>query len=138
LKIAHGFPLAGALGETGRLATGDPASVPVGRYAQVALTRLGVWASVESRLVPADNVRTALNFVARGETPLGIVYATDAKAEPKVRVVDVFPASSHDPISYPVAATITASREATSFLDYLKGPKARTYFGKAGFGTPLP
>jgi molybdate transport system substrate-binding protein len=136
LKIEPGFGLAAALGKTGRIATGDPASVPVGKYAQVALTRLGVWASIENRLVPADNVRTALNFVARGEVPLGIVYATDAKAESRVRVVDVFPASSHDPINYPAAATAAAGAAAMEFLDYLRGPKARGYFDKAGFGKP--
>lgn len=133
LKIAPGFGLAAALGETGRIATGDPASVPVGKYARAALTRLGVWTSVENRLVPADNVRTALNFVARGEAPLGIVYATDAKGEPRVRVVDVFPAFSHDPISYPAAATVTAGADAIQFLDYLNGPRARAFFDKAGF-----
>ena len=136
IKIAPGFALARALGDTGRLATGDPASVPVGKYAQAALTKLGVWNSVASRLVPADNVRTALNFVARGETPLGIVYATDAKTEPKVRVVDVFPASSHDPITYPAAVTVTGSADATMFLNYLKGPRARACFDRAGFGRP--
>lgn len=136
LKIARDFPLAAALGEKGRLATGDPASVPVGKYAQSALTTLGVWSSVEGRLVPADNVRTALNFVARGETPLGIVYATDAKSEPRVRIVDVFPASSHDPITYPAAVTATGGADAAAFLDYLKGPKARTFFERAGFGKP--
>jgi len=136
LKIAPGFALAAALGKTGRIATGDPASVPVGKYAQVALTRLGVWASVQDRLVPADNVRTALNFVARGEVPLGIVYASDAKSEPRVRVVEVFPASSHEPITYPVAATVSAGTDASDFLAWLQGPRAREIFDKAGFGRP--
>src|SRR5690606_26093350 len=80
LEIAPGFPLAQALGR-GRLAIGDPIGVPAGRYAQVALTYLGVWDTVAARLVPAENVRTALTFVARGEVPLGIVYATDARLE---------------------------------------------------------
>jgi molybdate transport system substrate-binding protein len=136
LKIAPSFALAAVLGETGRIATGDPASVPVGRYAQAARTELGVWSSVESRLVPADNVRTALNFVARGEVLLGIVYATDAKSESRVRVIDAFPASSHEPITYPAAATLTAATDAVEFLNFLKGPKAREYFHKAGFDRP--
>jgi molybdate transport system substrate-binding protein len=136
LRIAPGFAVAAALGPDGRLSTGDPASVPVGRYAQEALTKLGVWPTVERRVVAADNVRTALNFVARGEAPLGIVYGTDAKAEPKVRVVDTFPASTHDPITYPVAATSTAGPEAAAFLKFLQGPTARALFDRAGFGRP--
>ena len=136
LKIAPGFALAAALGREGRLATGDPASVPVGRYARAALTTLGVWASVEKQLIAADNVRTALNFVARGEAPLGIVYATDALAEPKVRVIDRFPASTHEPIRYPVAATATAGSDAAGFLAFLQGPVARAIFQRAGFGPP--
>ena len=136
LKIAPGFGLAAALGADGRLATGDPASVPVGKYAQAALTSLGAWPAIEKRIVAADNVRTALNFVARGEAPLGIVYATDAKAEPRVRVVDTFPASTHEPITYPAAATSTAGPEAADFLKFLQGPAARALFDKAGFGRP--
>ena len=136
LRIAPGFALAAALGADGRLSTGDPASVPVGKYAQAALTKLGVWSSVERRVVAADNVRTALNFVARGEAPLGIVYATDAKTEPKVRVVDTFPASTHEPITYPAAATSTAGPEAAAFLKFLQGPAARALFDRAGFGRP--
>jgi molybdate transport system substrate-binding protein len=136
LKIAPGFALAAALGESGRLSTGDPASVPVGRYAEAALTNLGVWASVEKRIAAADNVRTALTFVARGEAPFGIVYATDAKVEPKVRVVDVFPASSHEPISYPAAATVKGGADAASFVRFLTTAKAQAIFAKAGFGKP--
>ena len=136
LRIAPGFALAAALGRDGRLATGDPASVPVGKYAQSALTALGVWASVAPRIVAADNVRTALNFVARGEAPFGIVYATDAKSEPKVRIVDSFPASTHDPIRYPAAATVAAGPEAAAFLAFLRGPVARAIFDRAGFGEP--
>jgi molybdate transport system substrate-binding protein len=136
LKIQPGFGLVQALGEGGRLATGDPASVPVGRYAQAALTRLGLWRSVESRVVAADNVRTALNFVARGEAPLGIVYGTDARSEPRVRVVDTFPAASHAPITYPAAATASAPPEALAFLRYLESVRARAAFDRAGFGRP--
>ena len=136
LRIAPGFALAAALGADGRLATGDPASVPVGKYAQAALTKLGVWPSVEKRVVAADNVRTALNFVGRGEAPLGIVYATDAMTEPRVRVVDTFPAATHEPITYPAAATSTAGPGAVAFLRFLQGPVARALFDRAGFGRP--
>ena len=136
VKIAPGFPLAAALGEAGRLATGDPASVPVGKYARAALTALGAWASVENRTAATDNVRTALSFVVRGEAPLGIVYATDARVEPRVRVVDVFPASSHGPITYPAAATGKGAPDAVAFVRFLAGPKARAVLARAGFGKP--
>jgi molybdate transport system substrate-binding protein len=136
LKIAPGFALAAALGKKGRIATGDPASVPVGKYAQAALTALGVWKSVAGRLVPADNVRTALNFVSRGEVPLGIVYATDARGEPRVRVVDTFPATSHPPITYPAAITATGGADAAAFVRYLRSANAQAIFDKAGFGKP--
>lgn len=135
LKIAPGFRLVEALGPNGRLATGDPDSVPVGKYARSALASLGVWKEMESRLVRAENVRAALVFVARGEAPLGIVYATDAKVEPKVRVVDVFPEDSHTPITYPVALTSVAARDAKGFLDYLGSDTARAIFQRAGFET---
>jgi molybdate transport system substrate-binding protein len=136
LKIAPRFALAKALGEKGRIATGDPASVPAGKYAQAALTQLGVWDSVATRIVPAENVRSALNFVALGETPLGIVYATDARGNAKVRVVDTFPASSHDPITYPAAVTTRGGADAGDFVQFLRGGKARAIFLKYGFGIP--
>jgi molybdate transport system substrate-binding protein len=137
LKIAPGFALAEALGRNGRLATGDPQSVPVGKYARSALTLLGVWNDVADRLVRADNVRSALAFIARGETPLGIVYETDAKVETRVRVVDFFPADSHPPIVYPVAVTARAHPAARQFLEYLQGTAAQDSFKKYGF-TELP
>ena len=134
LKITPGFALAAALGPDGHLSTGDPDSVPVGRYAKAALTSLGVWDSVSARIVRADNVRTALQFVARGEAPLGIVYATDAAAEPKVKVVATFPQDSHPPIVYPFALTATAKSEAAKqFLTYLQSPLARARFVAHGF-----
>jgi len=135
LKIAPGFKLAEALGN-GRLATGDPESVPVGKYARSALLSLGVWNDVADRLVRADNVRSALAFIARGETPLGIVYETDAKIERRVRVVDFFPASSHPPIVYPVAATSQARPAARQFVDFLESTPARDAFKKYGFQDP--
>lgn len=135
LKLQKGAPLLAALGPNGRLSTGDPDSVPVGKYAKSALGSLDLWPALERRLVRADNVRVALMYVARGEAPLGIVYATDAAVEPQVRVVDLFPASSHAPITYPVAATTIASPETESFLKFLRSDAARAIFAKAGFTT---
>jgi molybdate transport system substrate-binding protein len=132
LKIAPHFALAAALG-SGRLATGDPDSVPVGRYAKEALTRLGVWAAVADRIVRADSVRSALAFVDRGETPLGIVYETDALIDKHVRVVDTFPEDSHAPIIYPVALTKSATADGAKFLAYLRGPAAEMVFLRYGF-----
>jgi molybdate transport system substrate-binding protein len=133
LKLARGAPLLAALGANGRLATGDPDSVPVGKYAKAALGNLDLWAAIEPRLARAENVRVALMYVARGEAPLGIVYATDATVEPKVRVVDLFPESSHTPITYPVAALSTAAPATTSFIAFLRSEPARAIFTKAGF-----
>ena len=132
LKIGPNFPLAATLGN-GRLATGDPDSVPVGKYARTALTSLGVWNDVADKLVRAENVRSALAFVARGEAPLGIVYETDAKVDKNVRVVDVFPSNSHQPITYPVAATIDAQPGAAKFVTYLRHETAAAAFKKYGF-----
>jgi len=135
LKIAPGFALVAALGN-GRLATGDPESVPVGKYARTALTSLGVWNDVADRLVRADNVRSALAFIARGETPLGIVYETDAKVEKRVRVVGFFPADSHPPIVYPAAVTAQARPAAGQFIDFLQSAPAQEAFKKYGFQDP--
>ena len=136
VDIAPGFPLAAAIGD-GRLATGDVRSVPVGRYAKAALTSLGVWAEVEPKIAGTENVRVALTLVARGEAKFGIVYATDAKSEPKVAVVGVFPETSHPPIVYPAAITRDAtSTEAAAFLDFLKGPEAAKIFAAQGFTRP--
>lgn len=132
LTIERNFPLLEALGN-GRLATGDPDSVPVGRYARAALTTLGVWNEVADRLVRAEDVRAALAFVARGEVPLGIVYATDAGVDKRVRVVGLFPADSHLPITYPVALTASAHAGAAEFLAYVRGPEAAATFEKYGF-----
>jgi molybdate transport system substrate-binding protein len=132
LKIAPHFPLAAALGD-GRLATADPDAVPAGRYARAALTTLGVWEEVAPRLARAENVRVALLYVARGEAPLGIVYASDALADGKVRVVDTFPADTHEPIVYPVALTTTSKDQAAGFVDYLSGPRGHEVFVKYGF-----
>lgn len=134
LPIAPGFALAAALG-TGRLATANPDSVPAGKYAKAALTALGVWASVESRLARTDNVRAALVLVARGEAPFGIVYATDALAEPKVRIVDTFPEQTHPPIVYSIAIVASSrSPSARRFVDSLHSPTARAVWVRHGFG----
>jgi molybdate transport system substrate-binding protein len=132
IKIAPGFDLATALGD-GRLALADPASVPAGKYAKAALTSLGVWDGVAAKVAQAENVRVALEYVARGEAPYGIVYATDAKVAPSLRVAGVFPENSHPPILYPAALIKTASPGAKAFLDFLSGEQARTIFKKAGF-----
>lgn len=133
LTIRPGFALAQALGSRGRLAVGDPASVPAGRYAEEALTRLGTWGQVRGRLAPAQDVRGALAFVARGEAPLGVVYESDAAAEPRVRVVGVFPAASHRPIVYPAAVVRGAGVGAARFYRYLGGPEARAIFRRYRF-----
>lgn len=137
LKIAPKFGLAAALG-SGRLAIGDPAAVPAGMYAKAALESLGVWNDVVNHLAPAENVRAALLLVSRGETPLGVVYRTDANADPTVRIVDVFPDASHPPIVYPAALTTHASANAARVLDYLRGPAARAIFERQGFRTNVP
>ncbi len=132
LKIAPGFALLASLGG-GRLALADPDSVPAGLYGKAALTHLGVWDAVAAHLAPAENVRAALAYVARGETPLGIVYGTDAAAEQRVRVVDVFPADTHPPIVYPAALTTAASAAAQQYLVFLGGDTARQIFVRHGF-----
>jgi molybdate transport system substrate-binding protein len=132
LRIAPHFALAKTLGDA-RLATGDPASVPVGRYARDALTKLGVWNDVSGRIVPAEDVRAALAFVARAETPLGIVYKTDALVEKRVRIVDTFPPDSHAPITYPAALVVTAKPGAAQFLTFLRSAPVRTIFEHYGF-----
>jgi molybdate transport system substrate-binding protein len=137
LRLVANAPLLDALGTQGALATGDPDSVPVGRYAKAALTSLGIWDALQSRLVRAENVRIALLYVARREATLGIVYATDAAVEPRVRVVDVFPEGSHPPITYPVAATKRAPPQAAGFIRYLRSEPAQAAFASAGF-TLLP
>src|SRR3984885_6861494 len=135
LTIQPHFRLAAVLGK-GRLATGDPDAVPVGRYAREALTTLGVWSEIADRLVRADSVRSALAFVDRGEAPLGIVYETDALIDKRVRVVDVFPENSHLPIIYPIALTRAAKPAAARFVAYVQGPAGALVFKSRGF-TPL-
>jgi molybdate transport system substrate-binding protein len=133
LRLRPGAPLAAALGADGRLAVGDPRSVPAGRYAQAALTRLGLWSSVEQRLAPAQDVRAALAYVARGASPLGIVYESDAYADRTVRLVSLFPAASHPPIVYPVAVLRGASAGASDFYRFLGSGAARSIFARYRF-----
>ncbi|MCW1383893.1 molybdate ABC transporter substrate-binding protein [Novosphingobium sp. KCTC 2891] len=134
LAIRPGFPLARALGN-GRLAMGDPDAVPAGIYGKEALTRLGAWPHVAGRVARAESVRAALALVARGEAPLGVVYATDARAEPRVRVVGVFPETSHAPILYPLARlTGATSRDAEAFHRFLLSGEGKAIFRRFGFG----
>ncbi len=136
VDIKPGFDLARLLGN-GRLATGDPSHVPVGRYAREALTTLGAWTGVQRRLVSADSVRAALVLVERGEVPYGIVYETDARESRKVRTVGTFPESSHRPIVYPLV--IVAGRdgpEARDFYRFLQSERALAVFRAHGFSTP--
>ncbi|AKC86069.1 molybdate ABC transporter substrate-binding protein [Pseudoxanthomonas suwonensis] len=124
--------IASALGD-GRLAVGQTATVPAGKYARAALESLGQWDGVKTRLAESESVRAALMLVARGETPLGIVYASDAKAEPRVRVVATFSEDSHPPIVYPVAALRGAPEPARDFVRWLASPPARAIFTQRGF-----
>jgi molybdate transport system substrate-binding protein len=133
LAIERDFPILQALGPDGKLAMASVDSVPAGKYGKAALTYFGVWEAVAPRLAQAENVRAALAFVARGETPLGIVYGTDAKAEPAVRVVGTFPEESHPKIEYPVALLAKAKPEARKFLDFIVSPEATPAFEAQGF-----
>ncbi|NIJ38023.1 molybdate transport system substrate-binding protein [Sphingopyxis panaciterrae] len=136
LTPARGFPIGRALG-AGRLALADPAAVPAGKYAKAALTHLGVWQAVASKVAPAENVRAAMALVERGAAPLGIVYATDAKASRAVRIVGTFPAASHPPIRYPVAVLkASRHRDAAGFRAFLLSKPGRAIFARHGFSAP--
>jgi molybdate transport system substrate-binding protein len=132
VTIASGFDLAKLAGQ-GRIATGDVSSVPVGKYAKAALEKLGAWDAAAPKFAMAESVRAALTLVARGEAVLGIVYATDARVEPEVKIVGTFPADSHPPIIYPVAATTSAGTGAADYLAFLHTQAAKTIFEKYGF-----
>ena len=132
VTIAQGFDLAKLAGD-GKIATGDVKSVPVGKYAKAALEKLGAWQAAEPKFAMAESVRAALTLVARGEANLGIVYSTDAKVEPGVKVVGTFPADSHPAIIYPVAATATAKPETNDYLAFLRSTVAKTILEKYGF-----
>ena len=134
VSLKPGVDLLPRLGDKGRLALGMTASVPAGKYAKASFSSLGVWKSLEPRIAEAESVRAALMLVARGEAPLGAVYGSDAKAEPKVRVIGIFPESSHAPIVYPVAR-IAASKNprAAAFARWLATPAASKIFRAHGF-----
>ena len=132
VNIGAGLDLAKLAGD-GKIATGDVKAVPVGKYAKAALEKLGAWTAAEPKFAMAESVRAALTLVARGEATLGIVYSTDAKVEPGVKIVGTFPADSHPAIIYPVAATSTAKPDATGYLAFLKTSAAKAIFEKYGF-----
>ena len=132
VTLAPGFDLAKLVG-AGRVVTGDVKAVPVGRYAVAAMQKLGMWASVEKRMAMVENVRVALTLVARGEAELGIVYETDARVEPGVKIVGQFPPDSHPEIVYPVAATVKANARAPRYIDFLQSRTSKTVFEKYGF-----
>jgi molybdate transport system substrate-binding protein len=134
VTIGPNLDLAALLGPGGRIATGDPAHVPVGIYAEQALKKLGLWDAVASRIARTDDVRSALLLVERGEAPAGIVYGTDAAVSKAVAVAGVFPPSSHDPIAYPFAVLKSGDTpEARALLAFLSSPEARAVFLKRGF-----
>ena len=132
VSIGPGFDLVKLAGD-GRIAVADVKAVPAGLYAKAALEKLGSWAAAEPKLAQAENVRATLAFVARGETPVGIVYETDAKIEPKVKIVGVFPDDSYPSVTYPVAAITTAKSAATRYLDFLRSSAAKAIFERYGF-----
>lgn len=133
IDIKPGFDLARLLGD-GRLALANVDAVPAGKYGKAALEKLGVWAAVSGKVAQAENVRAALLLVSRGEAPAGIVYRTDAAADPNVGIIGTFPEDSHPPIVYPMALTAGAGNpDAVAFLAYLKSAKARPLFEAHGF-----
>ena len=133
VQIGPGFDLAKLAGD-GKIATGDVASVPVGKYAKTALEKLGSWTAAAPKFAMAENVRAALTLVARKEAVLGIVYETDAKVEPGVKVVGAFPQDCYPPVIYPFAATTTAKPEAADYLGYVRSSASKGIFEKYGFG----
>jgi molybdate transport system substrate-binding protein len=132
VTIGPGFDLAALAGKS-RTAVGDVRAVPAGKYAKAALEKLGAWAAVEKKLAMAENVRAALVLVARGEAALGIVYETDAKVEPDVKIVGRFPEHSHPPIIYPVALSANAKPQAVRYLNFLRSGASKAVFETYGF-----
>jgi molybdate transport system substrate-binding protein len=132
VTIGPGFDLAKLVGD-GRVATADVRAVPVGKYAKAALEKLGGWTAAEPKFAMTENVRAALALVARGEAPLGIVYETDAKVEPSVKIVGQFPEDSHPAITYPVALTVNAKPEAAAYLAFLRSTVSKAVFERYGF-----
>jgi molybdate transport system substrate-binding protein len=140
VTIGEGFDLAKLAGDS-RIVTGDVRAVPAGKYAKAALEKLGAWAAVQKKIAMTENVRVALTLVARGEAALGIVYKTDAKVEPNVKIVGRFPDDSHPPIVYPAALTVSANPEAAQYLAFLRSGDAQKIFESYGFiflARPVP
>src|SRR6185295_1346155 len=139
IALGKGADLATPLGKDGKLAMANVDAVPAGKYGKASLETLGIWPSVSARVVQADTVRAALAFVTRGEAPLGIVYTTDANAEPNVKVIGTFPAGSHPPILYPVALLAASKNpDAKAFYDFLKSDAAKPAYVKQGFTVLAP
>ena len=133
IDIKPGFDLAKVVGD-GRLAMANVDSVPAGKYGKASLEKLGVWDSVSGKLAQAENVRAAPLLVSRGEAPAGIVYQTDAAADPNVKIIGTFPEDTHPPIVYPIALTASSNNpDAAAFLAYVKSAKARPLFEAQGF-----
>ena len=132
VTMSQGFDLAKLAGD-GKIVTGDVRAVPVGKYAKAALKKLGAWQAAEKKFAMAENVRAALALVVRGEAVLGIVYETDAKVEPGVKIIGTFPADSHPAIIYPVALTANAKPEAAAYLSFMRSGNAKAIFEKYGF-----
>jgi molybdate transport system substrate-binding protein len=132
VTIGDGFDIA-KLAADGRIAVADVKAVPAGLYAKAALEKLGAWTAAEPKLAQAENVRATLAFVARGETPVGIVYETDARIEPKVKIIGAFPDGSYPPVTYPVAATTNGKATAARYLSFLATPAAKAIFERYGF-----
>jgi molybdate transport system substrate-binding protein len=136
IDLSSAAPLLSLLGANGRLAVADTDHVPAGIYAEQALKKLGLWDALSGRLAPAEDVRSALLLVVHGEAPAGIVYQTDVKTQPLLSVAATFPADTHDPIRYPIAATRRASPEAAAFLAFLRTDDAHVVFLHYGFPPP--
>src|SRR6476469_7246140 len=133
VTIGQGFDIA-KLAADGRIAVADVKAVPAGLYVKAALEKLGTWAAAEPKLAQAENVRATLAFVARGETPVGIVYETDAKIEPKVKIIATLPDSSYRPVTYPVAATSSTKKSVVGqYLNFLRSAAAKAVFERYGF-----
>jgi molybdate transport system substrate-binding protein len=133
ITIGKGFGLAKLLGD-GKLAMADVKAVPAGKYGKAALESLGVWSSVEGKVAQAENVRAALKLVSTGEAALGIVYQTDAHADPAVKVIGTFPSDTHEPIVYPIGITTESKNaDAAAFVKFVQSAKAKSLFEEQGF-----
>jgi len=138
VNLQPGLDIA-ALLKGGRLAMGNVDAVPAGKYGKAALEKLGAWDGVKDKIAQTDNVRAALLLVSRGEAPFGIVYQTDAAADPAVKIIGTFPENTHPPIIYPIALTKESTNaDAQAFLNYLKSPAARAKFERQGFTVLAP